>query len=123
MPRTNLTLLDGSTNFKISTLAEHGRTDSHKCATEAKKTKNKTKQKEQATIAGKLVPVRKITLEVPNDSAISSGLKKMGVKEKEALTKLHDVAYYITLKGGPFADFKDRIDLGKLHGVKFQSGA
>ena len=88
-----------------------------------KKTKNKTKQKEQATIAGKLIPVRKITLEVPNDSAISSGLKKMGVKEKEALTKLHDVAYYITLKGGPFADFKDRIDLGKLHGMKFQSGA
>ena len=121
MPRTNLTLLDGSTNFKISTLAEHGRTDSHKCATEAKKTKKK--QKEQATIVGKLIPMRKITLEVPNDSAISSGLKKMGVKEKEALTKLHDVAYYITLKGGPFADFKDRIDLGKLHEVKFQSGA
>ena len=122
MPRTNLTLLDGSTNFKISTLAEHGRTDSHKCATEAKK-KTKKKQKEQATIAGKLIPMRKITLEVPNDSAISSGLKKMGVKEKEALTKLHDVAYYIALKGEPFADFKDRIDLGKLHGVKFQSGA
>ena len=85
--------------------------------------KQKKKQKEQATIVGKLIPMRKITLEVPNDSAISSGLKKMGVKEKEALTKLHDVAYYITLKGGPFADFKDRIDLGKLHEVKFQSGA
>ena len=111
MPLTNLTLLDGSTNFKMSTLAEHRRTDSHKCTTETKK----KKRKEQATIAGEL--------EVPNDSAISSGLKKMGVKEKEALTKLHDVAYYIALKGGPFADFKDPMDLGKLHGVKFQSGA
>ena len=67
--------------------------------------------------------MHKITLEVPVDSAISSGLKKMRVKEKQALIKLHDFAYYIALKGRPFTDFKDLIDLEKLHGVKFQSGA
>ena len=58
----------------------------------------------------------KITLEVPADSQISSVLKKMGVM-------LHNVAYYIALKGKPSTDFKDLIDLQKLHGVKFQSGA
>ena len=67
--------------------------------------------------------MRKITLEVPADSAISSGLKKMGGKERQALIKLHNVAYYIALKGGPFTDSKDLIDLENLHGVKFQSRA
>ena len=42
--------------------------------------------------------MRKVTLEVPADSSISSGLKKMGVKEKQALTKLHDVAYLHCIK-------------------------
>ena len=51
------------------------------------------KKNEQATITGKSIPMHKITLEVPADSPIRSGLKKMGVKEKQALTKLHDVAY------------------------------
>ena len=62
--------------------------------------------------------MQKVTLEVPADSVVSSGLKNMEVK-KEALTKLHDVVYYIALKGRPFADFKDLIDFKKLHGVEF----
>ena len=103
MPHTNLTFVNRSTNFKMSTLAEHGSTDSHKRPIEAK-------ENEQATIAGKSIPMHKITLEVPADSAISSGLKKMGVKEQQALTKLHDVAYYTVLKGRLFTDFKDLID-------------
>ena len=59
---------------------------------------------------------------MPVGSSISSGLKKMGLKEKQALTKLHAVAYYIALKGRPFTNFKDLIDVEKLHGMKFQSG-
>ena len=65
----------------------------------------------------------KITLEVPVDSAISSDLKIMRVKEKEVLTKLHDVAYYIAIQGSSFTDFKYFMDFEKLHWVKFQSGA
>ena len=98
MPHTNLTFVSESTNFKMSTFAEYKSTDSHKCATEAK-------ENEKATIACKSIPMLEIILEVPAVSAISSGLKKMGVKEKEALTKLHDVAYHISLKGRPFTDF------------------
>ena len=114
MPHTNLTFVNGSTNFKM--LAEQGSTDSHKRAREAK-------ENEQAIIAGTSVRIHKIVLEVPADSAISSSLKKMRVKEKQALTKLHDCILYIALKGRPFADFRDLTDLEKLHGVKFQSGA
>ena len=36
LPYTNLTFVNGSTNFKTSTIAEQGSTDSHKRATEAK---------------------------------------------------------------------------------------
>ena len=116
MSHTNLTFVSGSTNFEMSTIAEHESIDSHKCAKEAKENK-------QATTAGKLIPMCKSTLEVPADSRISSVLRKMGIKEKQALTKLHDAAYYIALKGKPSTGFKDLIDLQKLHGVKFQSGA
>ena len=47
----------------------------------------------------------------------------MGVKEKEALTTLYDIVYYIILKRRPFTGFKDHIDLEKFHGLKFQSDA
>ena len=45
---------NGSKNFTMSTLAEHRSTDSHQCASEAK-------ENEQATIAGKSIPMCKIT--------------------------------------------------------------
>ena len=41
MPHMNLIFLNGSTMFKMSTLAEHESTDSHTCETEAKKPKSK----------------------------------------------------------------------------------
>ena len=36
MSHTNLTFVSGSTNFEMSTIAEHESIDSHKCAKEAK---------------------------------------------------------------------------------------
>ena len=39
------------------------------------------------------------------------------------MTKLHTIAHYSAVKGRPYLDFKDLIELEKLHGVKFQSGA
>ena len=51
-----------------------------------------------------------------------SGFQKMGDKEKEALTKPHTTAHYTAVKGRPYLDFKDFIELKKLHSIKFQSG-
>ena len=50
-----MTFVNGSANFKMSTIAEHRSTDSHKRATDIK-------ENEQATIAGKSIPMHKITL-------------------------------------------------------------
>ena len=113
MPHTNLMFVKGSLNCKMSAIAEQGN-------------KVTNVQQRQNKMNMPLFQVKRYQcakLKVLADSAISSGLKKMGVKGKQALTKLLDIAYYIALKGRLFTDFKDLIDLEKLHGVKFQSSA
>ena len=40
--------------------------------------------------------------------------------EHEAMVKLFHIAYYIALKGHAFTDFKDMIELEKLHKVNFK---
>ena len=47
----------------------------------------------------------------------------MGVKERSGLKKLVEIAHFITLKGRPFTDFTDHIELEKLHEVKFNTRA
>ena len=42
MRHTNLMFVNGSTNIKMLTIAEHGSTDSHKHATEAKENEQAT---------------------------------------------------------------------------------
>ena len=54
MPQTNVAFVNGTTNFKMSTIAEHRSTDNHKRATEAK-------ENEQTTITGKSIPMLKLT--------------------------------------------------------------
>ena len=39
------------------------------------------------------------------------------------MKKLFDIAHHIAVKGRPFTDFKNHIQLEKIHGVKFQSGS
>ena len=41
----------------------------------------------------------------------------MGESERAIISKLHDTAYYIALKGRTFTDFIDLIELEKLHKV------
>ena len=116
MPRANLTFVNGSTNFKLSTLADHVNADSHKQALREKKYA-------EAVAAGTSLAPVKITQEVPSYSAIGVGLKRMGEKEKDAIIKLNDIAHYVAVKGRAFTHFQDLIELEKLHGVKFQSGS
>ena len=68
---------------------------------------------------GNPYPLKHIAHKVPADSAIASGMHKMGDKERASVTKLMDIAYFIALKGRLFADFKYHIALEKLHEVKF----
>ena len=46
----------------------------------------------------------------------------MNDKDRETVTKLHDIAFYVALHGLPFTQFEHQIKLEKLHNVPF-SGA
>ena len=115
MPRANMTFIDGSANFKSSTLLDHVATDGHKRAV-------KEKNHEDGISTGSSTRPEKVIHEVPTYSAIGSGIRKMTEKEREALIKLYEIVHGIVVKGGAFTDFEDLIELEKLHRVKFQSG-
>ena len=61
-----------------------------------------------------IVTTKQVVHKVPADSAITSGMQKMGNKERAGSKKLMDMTYFIALKGRPFTNFKDHIDLEKL---------
>ena len=43
----------------------------------------------------------------------------MSEKDRETLSKLHDVSFHIALQRLPFTAFQNQVALEKLHGVKF----
>ena len=115
MPHTNMTFIDGTANFKPSTLSDHGATDGHKRAV-------KEKNHEDAISTGGSTRPEKVIHEVPTYSTIGPGFRKMAEKEREALVKFYDIAHYIAVKGRAFTNFEDLIEFEKLHEAKFQSG-
>ena len=116
MLRANLIFVTGSLNFKFSTLNDHEGSDGHKKAV-------RVKENEEAVAAGLSMPRMRVVQETPQNSAITDGFKRMGEKERSAITKLHDISHYIAVKGHAFTDFSDLIELEKLHNVKFQAGS
>ena len=116
MPHTNMASINRIVNFKSSTLSHHVATDGHKWPV-------KEKNNEDAICAGSSTRPEKVIHEVTTYSAIGSGFRKMAKKEREALVKLCDIAHYTADKGCAFTDFKDLIELEKLHPVQFQSGS
>ena len=116
MPGVNLTFVTGSTNYHPSTLKDHKQTDGHKRA-------EKERAQESQAMASEL-PLKKVSQDPPpTETAIAQGLCKMWENEHKALNKFHHIAYQIALKGLPSTHFKDKIELQKLHDVKFKSGA
>ena len=116
MSNANLTFINGSTNYKPSTLQDHESTEVHKRAI-------REIEFEQATAAGVTLPPQKVVHILPENSAISEGFRIMSAKERTSVTKFFDIAYLIGLRGRPFTDFKDNIAVEKLHNVDFQAGA
>ena len=60
------------------------------------------------------VPPHKVVHDVLAESAISVGLQKMDEKEKQAVEKLHEIAFDLALKGHLFTDlptFKTKSEL------------
>ena len=115
IPSANLIFINGSTNFKMSSSSDHATTDEHTLAI-------REQENEKAIAAGLTVASRKVVQETPTYSAIVAGFKRMGETENRVLKKLFDIAHHIAVKGQPFTDFKDHIQLEKINGVKFQYG-
>ena len=103
--------LKGSTNYRLSSVNDHAKTDQHK------KSVLLTEQQVAAN-AGEHYR-QKITQNIPINSPIAQGFKKMAEGEKDSLKKLFDLAYLIAKKGRPYSDFSDFVALEKLHGVKY----
>ena len=97
-------------------LSDHPTTDGHTRAIREQENK-------KAIAPGLTVAPRKVVQETPTYSLIGARFKRMGETEKTALKKLFDIAHHIAVKGRPFTDFKNHIQLEKIHGVKFQSGS
>ena len=70
-----------------------------------------------AIAAGQSLPRKQVVQVIPDQSAIASGMRKMGEIKRKGVKKLMDIAFFIAVKGRPFTDFKDHIELEKLHGV------
>ena len=115
-PSSPMGFIHGASNFKSFALKEHSTSECHRTGVEEAK-------HQEAIASGISLPPKHAVQSIPEDSAIASGLQKMGEKERSWLKKLMDVAYFIALKGRPFTDFKDLIDLEKLHDVKFDTSA
>ena len=115
-PKSSIAFINGSMNFKISAVREHSLSVGHKTGVDEAK-------HEEAVAVGISLPPKKVVHNVPDVSAISSAMKIMEEKERSGAQKLVEIAYLIALKGRPFTDFKDLIELEKLHGVKFDTNA
>ena len=94
----NDTFIVGNTNYQLSSLWDHSKSDSHQPSV-------REEEHNKALKEGISVPPRKVVHNVPTDSAISVGLQSMGEKEKQTVEKLHEIAFYLALKGHPFTDF------------------
>ena len=115
-PSSQMAFITGTTNFKTSALKDHARSECH--ATGISETEH-----QKALAVGDSLPPKHVVHEVPTNSAIATGMQKMNEKERTGVKKLMDIAYFIALKGRPFTDFKDHIELEKLHGVKFDTSS
>ena len=81
MPRTNMTFINGSANFKFSTLSDHAATDGHKRAI-------KKKNHEDAISADSSTRTKKVSHEVPTYLEIGSDFRKMGEKREKHWSNL-----------------------------------
>ena len=88
-----MSFITGTTNYKASTLKDHALSKCH--ATGVAETDHAT-----AIAAGQSLPRKQ-------------KMRKMGEIERKGVKKLMDIAFFIAVKGRPFTNFKDHIELEK----------
>lgn len=61
--------------------------------------------------AERSLPPRKVVQCAPSNSSIVQGIQLIGDLEHDSVKKLQEIAYYTTLKGQPFLNFRDRANV------------
>ena len=62
------------------------------------------------------LPPRKVVQHARTDSAIAKGLQKMDENDRDTVTKLHEIVFYIASQDLPFTAFEEQVELETLHG-------
>ena len=115
MPNGSTSFISGSCNYQLSALKDHDNSACHQHA-------NREKEHEEAVAVGKSLPPRKIQHRpLTSESPIFLGIQQTTEKDRETLSKLHNISFHIALQRLPFTAFQNQVVLEKLHGVKFTS--
>ena len=113
VPNVSMSFISGSSNYRLSALKDHDNSAFHQRAIHEK-------EHEEAAAVGKSLPPRKIQYRpLTSESPIFLGIQQMSEKDRETLSKLHDISFHIALQRLPFTAFQNQVALEKLHGVKF----
>ena len=113
MPNVSMSFISGSSNYRLSALKDHDNSACHQHAI-------REKEHEEVVAFGKSLPPRKIQCRpLTSESPIYLGIQQMSEKDRETLSKLHDISFHIALQRLPFTAFQNQVALEKLHGVKF----
>ena len=113
MPNASTSFISGSSNYRLSALKDH-----HSSACQQRAICEK--EHEEAVAVGKSLLPRKIQHRpLTSESPIFLGIQQMSEKDRETLSKLHDISFHIALQRLPFTAFQNQVALEKLHGAKF----
>ena len=113
MPNFSMSFISGSSNYWLSALKDHDNSACHQRAI-------REKEHEEAAGVEKSLPPRKIQHRpLTSESPIYLGIQQMSEKDRETLSKLHNISFHIALQRLPFTAFQNQVALEKLHGAKF----
>ena len=113
MPNVSTSFISGSSNYKLYALKDHDNSACHQRTIPEK-------EHEEAIAVGKSLPPRKIQhCPLTSESPIYLGIQQMSEKDRETLSELHNISFYIVLQRPLFTALQNQVALEKLHGVKF----
>ena len=74
---------------------------------------------EKAKEVGASLTLQKLVKNVPSGSSFVQGFWRIGDSNREILSKLHRIVYYIAFNGLAFTGFEDETELPKPYNIKF----
>ena len=76
---------------------------------------------EKAKEVGASLTLQKLVKNVPSGSSFAQGFWRIGDSNREILSKLHRIVYYIAFNRLAFTGFEHETELPKPHNIKFSA--